>query len=204
MLAYSTRKWFASWIMNPTEVANHAENTTQQLGPNNSSHHCFFQNLPKKKHHPKTAKDLQPPPPPPPTQEEKSTKTPTVKPKQQEFAGQSLNVKILSEELGATELKLALLRRFWRLFFFVGCLRSFVYLFWAGGFGFFVARVGFLCLLLWGKGPPTLEHFMMVGGFAWKNQWVKLHEFTLLGDFAQRFTVLFTTREFWGRKQDYI
>lgn len=46
-----------------------------------------------------------------------------------------------------------------------------MYLFWVGGFLFFVARVGFLCLLLWGKGPPTLAHFMMVGGFAWKNGW---------------------------------
>ena len=57
----------------------------------------MFSKTSQKIHHPKTAKDLQ---------------RPTVKPKQQEFAGQSLNVKILSEELGATELKLALLTRF--------------------------------------------------------------------------------------------
>lgn len=38
-----------------------------------------------------------------------------------------------------------------------------MYLFWVGGVVFFGARVGFLCLLLSGAGPPTLAHFMMVG-----------------------------------------
>jgi len=75
-----------------------------------------------------------------------------------------------------------------------------VYLFWVGGFLFFCCQGGFSVSASLGKRTSNFGTFHDGRGVC-MEKWV---EFTLLGDFAQRFTVLFTTREFWDRKQDYI